>query len=281
MTEDKQPTVEKANQKPKTSDFYAVAAKGCFVYAYLRSKTSEIGKAKSPYYVGIASQAKRPLDPNHSVPIPPCKSNIVILKSGLTAENARAYEQFFIARFGRIDLGTGYLRNRTPGGESWANSPEVIRKRTASRVKTFLKAEKQQACLLGITVPELRDAKKKKHQDASSKRREHERKSLNMTCRGHSLWVQNGKPSEDLGSYQEVLEPNHAKDEDHKELLSAAATKFYERQALEQGFESLEARKKHHAKMKRERLMKAAHALGMTKRQYQSHQKALKAAKNA
>ena len=91
-------------------DFKAVAAKGCFVYCYLREHDL------TPYYVGLASYAERPFD-RHSVAIPKDKARVRILKSGLTHFDVCKWEMFYINHYGRKDNGTGILRNRTDGGE--------------------------------------------------------------------------------------------------------------------------------------------------------------------
>ncbi len=90
-------------------DFKAVAAKGCYVYCYLREDGS-------PYYVGFASYAKRPVEHHHCA-VPRDKARIRVLRSGLSPFDAYKWEIFFIAHYGRKDLGTGILRNQTDGGE--------------------------------------------------------------------------------------------------------------------------------------------------------------------
>lgn len=91
-------------------DFRAVAERGCFVYVYLRTVTG------TPYYVGVASVWHRPLK-RHTTVIPKDRARIRVLRSGLTWEEACAWEMLYIARWGRKDLGTGTLHNRTDGGE--------------------------------------------------------------------------------------------------------------------------------------------------------------------
>jgi hypothetical protein len=93
----------------------------CYVYAYLRESTSEHGDAGSPYYVGKGKHGRgryaRAFDTRHNVHLPSDKSNIVILADHLTDNDARQAEMLLIATHGRVDLGTGCLRNRTDGGE--------------------------------------------------------------------------------------------------------------------------------------------------------------------
>lgn len=59
-----------------------------------------------------------------------------IIHDGLTKDEARLKEREYIAKFGRIDLGTGILTNRTSGGE-WINdsprTPEWRAKMSASQ----------------------------------------------------------------------------------------------------------------------------------------------------
>jgi hypothetical protein len=96
-----------------------------YVYAYSRSKNSIIAPKGTPYYVGKGSNG-RAYDKRHAVSIPKDKSNIVFLESNLSENKAFEIEKFLIGYYGRIDLGTGILRNRTDGGEGssgykWSN----------------------------------------------------------------------------------------------------------------------------------------------------------------
>jgi hypothetical protein len=87
-----------------------------YVYAYLRQFNSNTGKAGTPYYIGKGKH-KRAWSKNHSVNLPKLSSNIVILESGLSECGAIALERRLIKWWGRVDISTGILRNRTDGGE--------------------------------------------------------------------------------------------------------------------------------------------------------------------
>jgi hypothetical protein len=109
-------------------DFKAVAAEGCFVYCYLRSKDSATAKQGTPYYVGISKRARRPIEPHDSCPVPADRKFIRLMRSELTWEQACEWERIYIKRYGRKCLGTGILRNQNDGGEGNPNlSAEVKR----------------------------------------------------------------------------------------------------------------------------------------------------------
>ena len=86
-----------------------------YTYAYLRED-------KTPYYIGKGT-GKRIYSTNRKGLKPPKdKSRIIYLKQNLTEEEAFRHEIYMIDVFGRKDLGTGILHNRTDGGDGTSGS---------------------------------------------------------------------------------------------------------------------------------------------------------------
>jgi len=103
------------------------------VYAYLRTSDH------SPYYVGVSTLHGRALcqtgHRKHGISVPKDRSLIVVLRGNLTKAQAGYWEAFFIRRYGRIDLGTGILRNRSDGGEGLQNPSPATR----AKISAFMR----------------------------------------------------------------------------------------------------------------------------------------------
>ena len=81
----------------------------CFyTYAYLREDGT-------PYYIG-KGKGNRAWDAMHKPVGKPSHDRIMLLKTNLTEAEAFKHEIYMISVFGRIDKGTGILRNKSDGG---------------------------------------------------------------------------------------------------------------------------------------------------------------------
>jgi hypothetical protein len=101
-----------------------------YVYSYLREDNS-------PYYVGKGSGKRAYTKGPKEVKPPKDRSRVKIIKESLTEEESFDVEKLYILMFGRIDLGTGILRNKSDGGDGASGYivlPEE-RKRRSERMK--------------------------------------------------------------------------------------------------------------------------------------------------
>lgn len=101
-----------------------------YVYAYIRTKDSNTAKAGTPYYIGKGKQYRYLA--KHSVSIPKDINYIVFLEKNLSDVGACALERKYIEWYGRKDLGTGILHNRTSGGDGTCNISEEHRKKLSN-----------------------------------------------------------------------------------------------------------------------------------------------------
>ena len=157
-----------------------------YTYAYLRED-------KTPYYIGkgkgstIYSTNRKGLKP------PKDKSRIIYLKQNLTEEEAFRHEIYMIDVFGRIDLGTGILRNLTDGGEgpSGAIISEEDRRKRSEALKGHIVSEETRRKLSEANKDKILSEEHKRKMSEAHKGKicsEETRKKLSEAKKGIKWW---------------------------------------------------------------------------------------------
>ena len=146
-----------------------------YIYSYLREDYS-------PYYIGKGSGKRAYNKGSKEVKPPRDKSRIRILKVDLTEEEAFLLEKLYILMFGRIDSGTGILRNRSDGGDGASGAiksketREKLRQANLGKKKPKEVGEKISKALTGRKLSEEVKAKLRAGHKGRKCTEEHKRK---------------------------------------------------------------------------------------------------------
>ena len=142
-----------------------------YTYAYLREDGT-------PYYIGKGKKDRMFDDRGKACSKPFDKNRIIILKKFSSEFDAFKHEIYMIAVFGRKDLGTGILHNRTDGGDGNSNPVRNNRWR-----------KKQSIAQSGKTLSE---ETKKKISDSCKGRKVSDESRKNYSFAAKKRWNDNG-----------------------------------------------------------------------------------------
>jgi len=128
-----------------------------YTYAYLREDGT-------PYYIGKGRGRRAFL--KHSGFYPPSKERILFLKTSLTEDQAFKHEIYMIDVFGRKDLGTGILHNKTNGGDGCSGKimteQDIPNRRKGRLGKPLSESHKRKIAEANKGIPKTMTEKRKK-----------------------------------------------------------------------------------------------------------------------
>jgi hypothetical protein len=163
-----------------------------YVYSYLREDCS-------PYYIGKGSGRRAYTKGPKEVKPPRDKSRVRIIKADLTEEEAFLLEKLYILMFGRVDLGTGILRNKSDGGDGSSGAVrseetrEKLRQANLGKKKPKEVGEKISKALTGRKLSEEMRAKLRAGHKGRKCTEEHKRKVSAAKASPHKITFVDGR----------------------------------------------------------------------------------------
>lgn len=151
-----------------------------YTYQYLR-------RNGTPYYVGKGSKYRATVKQGRPCGIPTSKHRIIIQWWDSEPESF-AMEMWWIRFWGRKDLGTGILQNKSDGGEGASNPSEEVRYRRGAgkRGKPVSEEQKRKASLSNLGKHVVSEETRRKMSESAK------RQPKKTHCkRGHELISEN------------------------------------------------------------------------------------------
>lgn len=154
-----------------------------YTYAYLRED-------RTPFYIGKGTGNRAYKKYKGDIKPPKDKSRIIFLKKNLTEEDAFRHEKYMIAVFGRKDIGTGILLNKTDGGEGGSgripwNKGKSLSDETKEKIKNsligFKHSEETKEKWRNARGGEKHPLYKKGHSEETKKKISESRKGLKLS----------------------------------------------------------------------------------------------------
>jgi hypothetical protein len=182
-----------------------------YTYAYLRED-------RTPYYIGKGTNKRLYVRGKTDIKPPKDKYRIIYLKQNLTEEEAFKHETYMIAVFGRKDLGTGILHNRTNGGDG--SSGVVVSEETKLKMSKTRKGKS----FSGEHKRKISEAKKQQTEETrkkisqanrGKKRSEEQRKLMSERVKGR-------KHSEETKKKMSEKRKGRVFSEEHKQKIREA-----------------------------------------------------------
>jgi len=147
---------------------------------------------------------------------PPSKERILFLKRNLTEEQAFNHEIYMIAVFGRKDLGTGILHNKTNGGDGCSGKimteKDIENRRKARLGKPLSESHKRKIAEANRGTPKTMTEKRKQSDiekglrargklvgDKNPTKRPEVRKKISDSCKGRKPWNKGIQNSDIMG----------------------------------------------------------------------------------